>query len=166
MAKQKQTQFGAQRPSYQFIMNPYPDLRIARCPLCERATGQRKVPLLIHIDPKQLLALNYTCRYCKGCDLLVAHKHEIEHHLTEMIRQIDPTMLGNDYLIMGTVEKAAWRRGLTTPLSVAEMIEHTSDFYRYLEELRVTRPGWYKAGVEPPVAEPPPSQEWVKQGSG
>jgi len=47
-----------------------------------------------------LIALNYTCRYCKSCDLLIAHKHEIEHLLTNLFSQIEPETVGNEYLII------------------------------------------------------------------
>ncbi len=131
---------------------------------CSEKTGQRKIPLLIHVMPKHLIALNYTCRYCEPCDLLIAHKDEIEHLLTELFRQYDPEVAGNDYLIIGTVKKATWREGLQRPKALAEMLPDVSDFADY-EELRVTRPGWYKADQEPPVTEPPPSRKWVKAKS-
>jgi hypothetical protein len=162
MAKAKKPQFGELPPQYSFVLNPYPDMRVGRCPYCERKTGQRKLPLLIHVRPMHLIALNYTCRYCHACDLLIADKHAIEHLLTEMFSQYDPEAVGNEYLIIGTVEKTAWREGLQQPKAVAEMLPHASDFAEYYRELRVTRPGWYPAGQEPPVMEPPPSQEWVK----
>jgi hypothetical protein len=60
------------------------------------------------------------------------------------------------------VEKTTWREGLQHPKSIAEMLPHASDFAEYYTELRVTRPGWYKADQEPPLMESPPSQEWVK----
>jgi hypothetical protein len=162
VVKAKKPQFGELPPRYCFVLNPYPDMGVSRCPFCEHKTGQRKIPLLIHVAPMHLIALNYTCRYCQACDLLIAHKHAIEHLLTGMFRQYDPEVVGNDYLIVGTVEKAAWREGLQRPKAVAEMLPHASDFAEYYNELRVTRPGWYKADQEPPVMEPPPSQEWVK----
>lgn len=162
MVKAKKPQFGELPPRYRFVLNPYPDMRVSRCPYCEHKTGQRKIPLLIHVEPRHLIALNYTCRYCRACDLLIAHKHAIEHLLTGMFCQYDPEVVGNDYLIIGTVEKASWREGLQRPKAVAEMLPHASDFAEYYHELRVTRPGWYKADQEPPVMEPPPSREWVK----
>jgi 5-methylcytosine-specific restriction endonuclease McrA len=76
MAKVKQRQLGGLPPKYSFMVNPYPEERVSRCPLCDRKTGQRKIPILIHVNPKHLIALNYTCRYCRDCDLLIAHKHE------------------------------------------------------------------------------------------
>jgi hypothetical protein len=162
MVKARKSQFGELPARYCFVLNPYPDMRVSSCPYCERKTGQRKIPLLIHVEPMHLIALNYTCRYCEACDLLIAHKHEIEHLLTGMFRQYDSEVVGNDYLIIGTVEKATWREGLQRPKAVAEMLPHASDFAEYYKELRVTRPGWYKADQEPPVMEPPQPQEWVK----
>jgi hypothetical protein len=105
MIKYNKPQFGELPPKYSFVINPYPDMRITSCPMCERKTGQRKIPLLIHINPLHLIALNYTCRYCKSCELLIAHKHEIEHLLTSLFSQTEPVTVGNEYLIIGTVEK-------------------------------------------------------------
>jgi len=64
-----------------------------RCPDCGDKTGQRKVPLLIHVEPKNLIALNYTNRYCYRCYMLIGHKHEIEQHLTELFSQINPEVM-------------------------------------------------------------------------
>ncbi|NUM74571.1 hypothetical protein HUU40_09430 [candidate division KSB1 bacterium] len=162
MAKKKNRQFGGLPPRYSFMLNPYPSERLSRCPLCEQKSRQRKLPLLIHIDPGQLIALNYTCRYCPACDLLVAHKHEIEHILTGLFRNVAPGMIGNDYLIIGTVEKRVWREGLEQPGTFDKMLPHVSDFANYYSELRQTRPGYYRVDQEPLTMEPPPSQEWVK----
>jgi len=158
----EQSRFGGLPRKYSFAFNPYPDQRVSRCPLCNRKTGQRKVPLVIHIDPQQIVALNYTCRYCSQCDLLIAHKHQVEHLLTTICLQRAPTLIGNDYLVIGTMEKRAWREGQEQPKSVQETQAYIADFTTYYGELQITRPGWYGPGQEPPVIEPPPSQEWVK----
>jgi hypothetical protein len=42
------------------------------------------------------------------------------------------------------------------------MLPYTSDFATYYQELQLTRAGYYLADQEPPIAVPPPSQEWVK----
>lgn len=162
MAKRQSKHFGQLPPRYGFMLNPYPDHRVSRCPLCERKTGQRKIPLLIHVDPLHLIALNYTCRYCQACDLLVANKYEIEHLLTGLFQQMDPAVIGNDYLIIGTAEKTAWREGLQQPKAVTDMLAHVSDFATYYKELRLTQGGWFHRDQEPPIMEPPPAQEWVK----
>ncbi|MFM7715909.1 MAG: hypothetical protein ACKO7A_25370, partial [Microcystis sp.] len=77
-------------------------------------------------------------------------------------RQRDPSKIGNKYLIIGTMEKSAWRKGLTQSKSISDMLPHTSDFTKYYDELRFTQPGYYLAEQEPPIMEPPSSQEWVK----
>lgn len=162
MVKTKKTQFGGLKPKYSFILNPYPDRRISSCPLCEHKTGQRKIPLLINIALSDFLALNYTCRYCKDCDLLIAHKHEIEHILTAMFLEVEPQIIGSDYLIIGTVEKETWRKGSKQPLSIKEMLLNASDFATYYSELRLTQGGWFLSDQEPPEMDPPASEEWVK----
>lgn len=157
----KKKQFGNLPPRYHFMLNPYPDARLTSCPRCRTKTGQRKLPLLVHVDPSTLIGLNYTNRYCKRCDSLIAHKVEIEHYLTEMFRAHKPELIGNDYLIFATIEKKVWRENMhhSTPLS--ELRAHISDFKHY-EEVRMTMGGWFRDGQEPPVMEPPASQEWVK----
>ena len=162
MVKTRKSQFGGLKPKYSFVFNPYPDQRISRCPFCEKKTGQRKIPLLVHIDPLHLIALNYTCRYCQDCDLLIAHKHEIEHSLTYLFLQMDPEVIGNDYLVIGTMERKVWREGVKHSMEMNEIMPHVSDFVTYYKELRLTQPGWFRDDQEPPVMEPPESQEWVK----
>jgi hypothetical protein len=73
-----------------------------------------------------------------------------------------PEAIGNDYLTIGTVEKSVWKEGLKQQHWIDELFQHTSDFATYYEDLQLTRAGYYKAGQKPPVAVPPPSQDWVK----
>ncbi len=162
MSRTKKPKFGELAPLYQFSLNPYPDQRFSRCPICGHKTGQRKLPLFINVDPKYTIALNYTCRYCKQCDLLIAHKHEIEHLLTTMFTQIDSDAIGNEYLIIGTVEKKAWRENMQYPKKPTEMLSQIHDFKRVNSEIRMTRPGWYGPDQEPPIMEPLLSSEWIK----
>lgn len=165
MVKSKQNRLGGLAPMYNFVLNPYPDKRLSKCPYCDVKTGQRKVPLLIHIDPRQLFVLNYTCRYCRHCALLIGHKHEIEGLIGHMAAQRDASMIGNDYLILGTVEKKAWRQGLTQPMAIADMLAHAHDFKMVYGELRMLQMGWFPEGEEPPVREPPTSTVWIKSTS-
>jgi hypothetical protein len=166
MEASKKKQLGGLPPRYGFMLNPYPDQQVWRCPLCERKIGQRKVPLLIHVDPLHLIALNYTCRFCRACNLLIGKKHDIEHLLTELFRRSDPSVIGNAYLILGTVEKRTWREGVTQPKGIADLLPQASDFATYYHDLRVTRPGYYRVDQEPPIMEPPESQKWVKDKPG
>ncbi|MEW6239596.1 MAG: hypothetical protein AB1564_02165 [Chloroflexota bacterium] len=127
----KKTQFGKLSPLYNFFLNPYEDARFSRCPQCEVKTGQKKVPLVIHVDPYYPLILNYTCRYCAKCDLLIAHKNEIEGHLTQVFAQRAPEALGNDYLVLGTAEKEYWRDGVNNPHPPSELLDNLHGFKEY-----------------------------------
>ena len=137
-------------------------IRFSKCPACQNKTGQRKLPLLIHVDPKNLIALNYTNRYCDRCDMLIGHKDEIEHLLTDMFLQTNPDYIGNNYLVFGTVEKTAWRENIKNPKPFDEMLHHVYDFKSY-QDIRMAMGGWFQKGQIPPVMEPPPSKEWVKK---
>ena len=88
---------GKQPPRYRFFLNPYQDARFSKCPQCANKTGQRKLPLFIHIDPKQPLLLNKTCRYCSYCDLLIAHQNELDEIITRVFTVLDPEIVGNTY---------------------------------------------------------------------
>jgi hypothetical protein len=126
-------------PRYRFFLNPYPDVRFTTCPQCTGKTRQRKLPLVIHIDPMNPLALNKTCRYCPYCDLLIAHQDEIEAVMAAMFTVHKPEIVGNDYLVLGTMDRPEWKRGLTTPLSTQEMVTVLHDFK---EVVRFELGGW------------------------
>ena len=122
------TQFGKQPPQYRFFLNPYQDVRFTSCPQCNSKMHQRKLPLVIHVDPMNLLLLNKTCRYCPHCDLLIAHQDDVEHFLASFFTQQKPEVVGNDYLVLGTLDKAVWKRGTQQPLTLQEMLEALHDF--------------------------------------
>jgi hypothetical protein len=162
MGKQKTNRgFGYLQPQFNFSLNPYPDMRFSRCPICESKTGQRKLPLLIHVDPQNLIALNYTNRYCSRCNMLIGHKDEIEHHLTVLFMSNNEEIVGNRYLIFGTVEKKAWRENMVAPKPLESLRHHISNFESF-QELRMTMTGWFPKGEKPPVMVPPGSTEWIK----
>ena len=50
-ASQSGRRLGKQPPRYRFFLNPYTDVRFTTCPQCRGKTSQRKLPLVIHIDP-------------------------------------------------------------------------------------------------------------------
>jgi hypothetical protein len=161
----KLPRFGQMEPQYNFALNPYPDARFYKCPNCEQKTRQRKLPLLIHIDPMHLIALNYTCRYCPDCDLLIAHQDQIEELLAALFAAHDPSVIGNDYLMIGTVERQAWRENMKQPKPFAEMMAQTHDFKSH-STIQMTMAGWFPEGQEPPLRQPPPSTVWIKRKRG
>lgn len=162
MAKRKKTRLGKLAPRYNFSLNPYTEFRFYRCPDCHGKTGQRKLPLFIHVEPDHFIALNFTNRYCPRCDSLIGRKDEIEHILTGLFSQYGPSVIGNDYVIIGTVEKKTWREGLYQPKQLKQILPNVHDFKSFAE-LRMTMAGWFPKDLEPPEMPPAPSTEWVKK---
>jgi hypothetical protein len=124
---------GKQPPRYRFLLNPFRDRRFAICPNCEGRTLLRKVPLVIHVDPINPVAINKSCRYCPACDLLIAHQDEVEHELAALFSQRAPELVGNGYLVIGTLDRDVWKRGVEEPLAIQEMVERLHDFVEMLE---------------------------------
>ncbi|MGE5444224.1 MAG: hypothetical protein ACM3SR_06405 [Ignavibacteriales bacterium] len=139
------TRIGKLPPRYSFILNKYPDVRLSKCPLCEKPTHLRKLALFIHIDGWEPMALGKTCRYCSRCELIMAHQDELEAELAYSFSKIAPEVIGNEYLVLGTVEKKVWKGGLKgSSNQLDEVLKHTADFRKVLD-LKVEPGGWYPA---------------------
>jgi hypothetical protein len=122
---------GKLSPQYIFFLNPYNDLRFSRCPQCNGKTHSRKLPMVIWVDPANPVVLNYTCRYCPTDDLLIAHQNEIEGLLARLFAHRSPNVIGNDYLVLGTMEPTARKQGVQKPLGLQNMPEYVHDFNRW-----------------------------------
>ena len=72
--------------------------------------------------------LNKTCRYCPNCDLLIAHQDEIEDILVRAFTKLNPEIVGNDYLVIGTVERATWKRTMQNQLPTQVTLDALHDF--------------------------------------
>jgi hypothetical protein len=145
MAKRKKkttTQLGKQPPRYRFFLNPYQDVRFTRYPQCDGKTLLRKLPLVIHVDPMQVVSLNKTCRSCPHCDLLIAHQNEVEHFLASVFSEEKPEVVGNDDLIIGTLDRPAWKRGMQHHMILQEMLEELHAF-KEVVTFKLTG-GWVK----------------------
>jgi hypothetical protein len=57
---------------------------------------------------------------------------------------VNPTAIGNNYLVLGTVERTFWRSGLRKAKPLDEMLEHLADFKQYLH-VEYRPAGWYPA---------------------
>jgi hypothetical protein len=75
-----------------------------------------------------ILSLNKTCRYCPRCDLLIAHQNDVEHFLACCFSEQKPEVVGNDYLVIGTLDRPVWKRGTQQQLTPQEMLEELHDF--------------------------------------
>jgi len=80
----------------------------------------------------------------------------------DLFLKINPKIIGNKYLVFGTVEKKAWRENINHPRPFDEMRQHIHDFKSY-QNIRMSMAGWFPKGQIPPVVEPPPSTEWLKK---
>lgn len=130
-------------PKYKFVLNPYVDARFSSCPNCAQPTKLRKLPFFIHMDPQQPVILNMSHRYCPACDLIILHRDRLEALLLSRFPDRDPDAFHEQYLVMGTVERAAFRASLKAPLSIAEALENLHDFAEYLT-VQYQPAGWYK----------------------
>ncbi len=132
----KPPQLGNLPALYNFFLNPYSDARFTYCPQCEGKTGQKKVPLVIHADPHYPINLNYTCRYCAKCDLLIAHQDEIESFLVQIFAKLAPDSIGHDYLVIGTTQRDYWKDGVDNPRAPTEapteLLDNLHGFKQYL----------------------------------
>jgi phage terminase large subunit GpA-like protein len=126
---QKKAQLGHLPPQHDFFLNPYSDARFTRCPKCDRATKLRKKPLLIFIDMQQPVLLNKTCRYCPDCDLLIAHKDQLDELLAALCLQHFPDLVGKEYFVLGTMERKDWKEGI---LEASNVFESVHDFKQQL----------------------------------
>jgi hypothetical protein len=132
-------------PRYSFILNQYPGERLSKCPRCHRPTHDRKFPLFILIEGWGPLVLGKTCRYCARCETIIAHQHELEAELGRAFEKIDPDVIGNDYLVVGTMDRKTWEHGLTDPIEgVTTALQHVADFEHVLD-LHVDPGGWRPA---------------------
>jgi len=106
----------------------------------------RKFALLIHIDNIGLITLGKTCRYCAKCELIVVHQNELEAELIYKFETLKTEISGEDYLVLGTVEKKFWQQQLAEPNAVLEeILNHTADFKKYLD-FEYQPAGWYFEG--------------------
>ena len=133
-------------PRYSFILNPYVDERLSKCPKCRRPTHNRKFALFIHIYDWGPMVLGKSCRYCTPCELIMAHKDELESELGHTFSSMAPDVVGNAYLVLGNVDKKVWKRSLEgNGLDLQEILGHMADFNKVLR-LEVEPGGWYPAG--------------------
>jgi hypothetical protein len=130
---EKSVRIGKQPLRYRYILNPYSDVRCTVCPGCQGKTRLRKVPLVIHLEPGFPLVLNKTCRYCPHCDILIAHHDELEPLLLAALGARRDKLSPEDYLVLGTFDRADWRAGAKGQLMVADLAEKLHDFTGYLD---------------------------------
>ena len=147
MKKSNLDRLGALPKRYKFILNPHVDLRLSTCPKCERLTYPRKFPLFIHIGgtaPGWFAGvIGKTCKYCPKCEIIMAHQDELEPLIEAQRTVMAPDAANKEYLVVGTVELKFWKKSLTEPQTMAEMLKHTAQFKDHLT-LNYRPAGWYR----------------------
>jgi len=139
------TRVGKLQPRYSLMLNPYSDVRLSKCPKCQKPTYLRKFALFIHIDGWGPLALGKTCRYCSRCELIMVHQDELEAQLAHSFSHIAPEVIGNEYLVIGTIDKKVWQAGLRDgDRQLAQMLQHMADV-KDVYVLEYEPGGWYPA---------------------
>jgi hypothetical protein len=64
----------------------------------------------------------------------MAHQDELEMELAHSFSQIAPEVIGNEYMVLGTIEKKVWQQGLRgkSP-ALGEVLKHVADFKKYYD---------------------------------
>jgi len=134
---------GELHPRYSFMLNPHVELRLSKCPKCQQPTHLRKFALFIHVDGWGSIALGKTCRYCSRCEMIMVHRDELKEQLAHSLTQIAPEAIGNEYVVLGTIDKKVWQEGLRgRKKQHALMLQHVADF-KNVYELKYEPGGWY-----------------------
>ena len=144
MAKKlrRKTKIQDMKKRHYFFLNPYEDCAFTKCPKCDAKTKVRKFSLVIHIDPHQMLLLYKQCKYCPSCDLIITKQSELEHLLATGFSQINSNIIGNNYLVIGTVDRKDWREGNEQQIEPAETIKKMYVF-KDVWNFEVIPAGWY-----------------------
>jgi hypothetical protein len=160
------TPFGALPPRYTFALNPRLFARVNQCPDCHVPTKELIVPLLVRVGydgvgydgvesngvhPDVWIVIRTNCRHCPQCDLLIADQRRLEGAMAAMLMQRDPSVIGHDYQVLGTVQTRTWeagmrREGAQQPMAVQTLRLHVHDFVA-LRTLETKTP-------RPPAAQP------------
>ena len=74
----------------------------------------------------------------------MVHQHELEDELTHSFEQRAPEVIGNEYMVMGTVDKKVWQKSLSNPSSISEILSHLADF-KTVYKFTFEPAGWYPA---------------------
>jgi Flp pilus assembly protein TadD len=130
---------GKQNPRYDFFLNPYQDTRFTICPRCEIKTRPRKFTLAVNVHPAHTVIVDKICRFCHVCGLLIVHQDQLEDILATNLMETNPEVIGNDYQVMGTLDRTEWNRNKQEPLALEQLVKYLHDFRETIGFERITR---------------------------
>jgi hypothetical protein len=131
--KTNRLRMGTLPPRYSFVLNPHVRERFTKCPRCDASTRIRKLALVVHLEHPggpRLVLLNKTCRLCVICDTLIVDRVELESVI--IAAGLSVTVKPPDYVVLGTIDRRTWRRGLGGKAALPDVREHMADFKKYL----------------------------------
>jgi tetratricopeptide (TPR) repeat protein len=120
-------QLGQQPPRYRLCLNTN-ERHLTTCPDCKTKTRSRKYTLVIKMLPEHIMIEDKLCRYCHKCDLLIVHKDQLEDLLNTHLATTNPKLVGNDYRLLGTLDRAEWDHVGQEPFSLEQVVEYLHDF--------------------------------------
>ena len=60
--------------------------------------------------------------------VLIAHQNELDEIITRVFTVLNPEIVGNKYLVIGTLDRADWKRIDQQKLPIQDSIEALHDF--------------------------------------
>ncbi len=138
----KRTGKNSYKTRHYFFLNSYNDCAFTKCPKCDKSTKIRKFPLVIHIDPHQIILVNKKCIYCINCDLIIAKQPELESLMTTCLEKVNPEVIGNEYLTMGIVDANDWKEGYSGKLDSAQILDRAY-FFKDILNFELVPGSWY-----------------------
>ncbi len=126
--KDRPARIGKLRPEHSLLLNPHADLKLSRCPHCERPTFPRKFALLLHVNDWGFYVQGKTCKYCARCKMILVQQDELEEELTYAASVHRPSAYGSEYFIVGVVKTNAFKASLASgPGDLEGILDHASD---------------------------------------
>ena len=119
---------GKQSPRYNIFLNTSQDTRSTTCLQCKGKNQIRKFSLVVRVNPSHTTILDKTCHYCNTCDLLIVHRDQLEEQLAKDLLRTNPKAIGNDYLVIGTLDREEWNQLKHDEWSFGQIVEHLHDF--------------------------------------
>jgi hypothetical protein len=89
--------------------------------------------------------LNKHCRFCPVCDLIIAKRDDVESMMAERIGREKPQLVGNDYLVFGTLDRKDWMDGQKLEMSPLELMNRVYVF-RDTWTFEIVPGGWFPPG--------------------
>lgn len=130
------------KSKYKFFLNPYKDQAFTRCPKCENKTKVRKFMFFIHVEPKQPIILNKSGKFCPYCEMIIVRQDELESLLSYTLKKINPEIIGNKYIVGGTIDKNEVSFKKIQTMGIEEVTKHLYIFKDVLS-FKVIPGGWY-----------------------